>query len=225
MELKEIKGFPNYMFNADTGDIISKMQRNTTLKIRHQFQKTSPAVQMIQNGKRRWIFYNRLMYCIQNDIGYDDIPDGLFITKDESGKLQVIDKSGLIDKANSRVKASRKRYRIKTIDQKIHELEIMRRAYIEGSHIEAVQYIESRKEMFISHHVKKYGTNRNTVELWYNLALERMIERIDSDTSQVTELTVSMMGLMRKVRAKLQAEQPLLLKNEIASNSIKMNKL
>ena len=225
MELKEIKGFPNYMFNADTGDIISKMQRNTTLKIRHQFQKTSPAVQMIQNGKRRWIFYNRLMYCIQNDIGYDDIPDGLFITKDESGKLQVTNKSGLIDKANSRVKASRKRYRIKTIDQKIHELEIMRRAYIEGSHIEAVQYIESRKEMIISHHVKKYGTNRNTVELWYNLALERMIERIDSDTSQVTELTVSMMGLMRKVRAKLQAEQPLLLKNEIASNSIKMNKL
>ena len=225
MELKEIKGFPNYMFNADTGDIISKMQRNTTLKIRHQFQKTSPAVQMIQNGKRRWIFYNRLMYCIQNDIGYDDIPDGLFITKDESGKLQVIDKSGLIDKANSRVKASRKRYRIKTIDQKIHELEIMRRAYIDGSHIEAVQYIESRKEMIISHHVKKYSTNRNTVELWYNLALERMIERIDSDTSQVTELTVSMMGLMRKVRAKLQAEQPLLLKNEIASNSIKMNKL
>jgi hypothetical protein len=48
-----------------------------------------------------------------------------------------------------------------------------------------------------------------------------MIERIDSDTSQVTELTVSMMGLMRKVRAKLQAEQPLLLKDEIASNSIK----
>ena len=79
--------------------------------------------------------------------------------------------------------------------------------------------------MIISHHVKKYGTNRNTVELWYNLALERMIERIDSDTSQVTELTVSMMGLMRKVRAKLQAEQPLLLKDEIASNSIKMNKL
>jgi hypothetical protein len=221
MELKEIKGFPNYMFNADTGDIISKMQRNTTLKIRHQFQKTSPAVQMIQDGKRRWIFYNRLMYCIQNGIGYDEIPDGLFITKDESGKLQVTDKSGLIDKANSRVKAARKRYRIKAIDQKIHELEIMRRAYIEGSHIEAVQYIESRKEMIISHHVKKYGANRNTVELWYNLALERMIERIDSDTSQVTELTVSMMGLMRKVRAKLQAERPLLLKDEIASNSIK----
>lgn len=220
MELREIKGFPNYMFNADTGEIISKLRRKTNLKIRHQFQKTAPAVQMVQDGKRRWILYNRLMYCIQNGIGYDDIPDGLFITKDDNGEFQVIDKSGQIEIANRKVKAARKRYRIKMIDQKIHELEIMRRAYTEGSHIEAVQYIESRKEMIVSHHVKKYGTNRKTVELWYNLALERMIERIDCDTSQVTELTVSMMGLMRKVRAKLQAERPLCLNCEQASNSI-----
>jgi len=97
-ELREIKGFPNYLFNADTGEIISKLRRNTHLKIRHQFQKTTPAVQMIQDGKRRWI--------------------------------------------------------------------------------------------------------------------------IDSDTSQVTELSVSMMGLMRKVRNKLQVERPLGLINETASNSL-----
>ena len=220
MELREIKGFPNYLFNSETGEIISKLRRNTHLKIRHQFQKTAPAVQMIQNGKRRWIFYNRLMYCIQNGIGYDDIPDGMFVTKDDNGAFQVIDKHGQIEIANRKVKAARKRYRIKVIDQKIHELEIMRRAYTEGSHIEAVQYIESRKEMIVSHHVKKYGTNRKTVELWYNLALEWMVKRIDSDTSQVTELTVSMMGLMRKVRNKLQVERPLGLINETASNSL-----
>lgn len=46
-----------------------------------------------------------------------------------------------------------------------------------------------------------------------------MIDKIHSDTSQVTELTVSMMGLMNKVRAKLQAEIPLKLKSETASNS------
>ena len=219
MELKEIKGFPNYLFNADTGEIISKLRRKTKLKIRHQFQKTTPAVQMVQDGKRRWIFYNRLMYCIQNGIGYDDIPEGLFITKDESGEYRVIDKRGQMDICNNRVKAARKRERINRIDEKIHELEIMRRAYVEGSHIEAVQYIESRKELLIGHCIKKYGSCRKNVEIWYNLALEWMIDRINSDTSQITELTVSMMGLMNKVRLKLQAECPLGLRSEIASNS------
>ena len=219
MKLQEIKDFPNYMFNADTGEIISKLRRKTKLKIRHQFQKTTPAVQMVQDGKRRWIFYNRLMYCIQNGIGYDDIPEGLFITKDESGEYRVIDKRGQVDICNNRVKAARKRERINRIDEKIHELEIMRRAYVEGSHIEAVQYIESRKELLIGHCIKKYGSCRKNVEIWYNLALEWMIDRINSDTSQITELTVSMMGLMNKVRLKLQSERPLGLRSEIASNS------
>jgi hypothetical protein len=220
MELREINGFPNYLFNADTGEIISKLRRNTHLKIRHQFQKTTPFVQMVHDGKRRWISYNRLMYCIQNDICYEDIPEGLFITKDENGEFKVIDKQGQMDICNNRVKAARKRERIKRIDEKIHELEIMRRAYMEGSHIEAVQYIESRKELLICHHTKKYGSSRKNVEIWYNIALEWMIDKINSDTSQVTELTISMMGLMNKVRAKLQSERPLGLKIETASNSL-----
>jgi hypothetical protein len=146
------------------------------------------------------------MYAIQKGIAYDDIPESLFITKDENGELRVIDKQGRIEICHNYNMAARKRERIKRIDEKIHELEIMRRAYIEGSHIEALQYIESKKDFLISHHVKKYGTSRKNVEIWYNLALERMIERIDCDTSQVTELTVSMMGLMNKVRSKLKSE-------------------
>lgn len=224
MNLQDIKGFPNYMFNADTGEIISKLRRKTSIKISHQTNRNAPAVQMTQNGKRRWIFYNRLMYAMQLGIEYDDIPKNLFITKDENGNFKVIDKSGQIEFANNHVKAARKRERIKRIDEKIHELEIMRRAYTDGSHIEAAQYIESRKDMLISHHVKKYGVKRSTAEIWYNLALEWMIDRINSDTSQVTELTVSMMGLMNKVRAKLQAERPLLLRNETASNCITKKK-
>lgn len=220
MNLQEIKGFPNYMFNAGTGEIVSKLRGNKHLKIRHQFQKTAPAVQMIQGDKRRWIFLNRLMYCIQQGIGYDDIPEGLFITKNEKGELQVIDKRGQIEIANNKVKAARKRERIKRIDEKIHELEIMRRAYTEGSHTEAVQYIESRKELLICHHAKKYGTSLSKAELIYNIALDRIIDRIDSPTSQITELTVSMMGLMNKIWTKLRAESPLGLRDETPSNSI-----
>lgn len=219
MNLQEIKGFSNYMFDTDTGDIISKLQRKTTIKISHNHRRTALVVQMTQDGKRRHIYYIRLMYAIQHGIEYDDIPKDLFILKDENGDFKVIDKSDQIEFANNYVKAARKRERIKRIDEKIHELEIMRRAYTDSSHIEAVQYIESRKYMIISHQAKKYGVKRSTAEIWYNIALERMIERIDSETSQVTELTVSMMGLMRKVRLKLKAERPLYLNNETSSNS------
>lgn len=220
MELREIKGFPNYLFNAETGDIISKLQRGTHLKLRHQHNKTAPAVQMVQGERRRWIFYNRLMYAMQHGIGYDDIPDGLFITKDEQGEFKVIDKRGQIEMANNYVRAARKRERIKRIDEKIHELEIMRRAYSPGGdHIEAVQYIESRKDLFVNHHAKRYGTSRKNAEIRYNLALEWMIDKINDPCSQVTELTISMMGLMNKVRARLAKEQPLGLRNEKPSNS------
>lgn len=138
MNLQEIKGFPNYMFNADTGEVISKMQRKTTIKITNPKGRTLLSVQMTQDGKRRRVYYNRLIYAIQHDIAYDDIPKNLFILKDENGEYRVIDKRGQMEIANNYVKAARKRMRIKRIDEKIHELEIMRRAYIEGSHIEAV---------------------------------------------------------------------------------------
>lgn len=220
MNLQEIKGFPDYMFNTDTGEIVSKLRGKKHLKISHQFQKTAPAVQMKQGDKRRWIFLNRLMYCIQQGIGYDEIPEGLFVTKNEKGEYQVIDKRGQIDIANNKVKAARKRERIKRIDEKIHELEIMRRAYTEGSHTEAVQYIESRKELLICHHAKKHGTSCSKAELIYNIALDRIIDRIDSPTSQITELTVSMMSLMNKIWTKLRAERPLELRDETPSNSI-----
>jgi hypothetical protein len=119
------------------------------------------------------------------------------------------------------VKAARRRERLKRIDDRIHELEIMRRAYSQGgNHIEAAQYIESRKTLLICHHQKRYHVSRQHAEDIYALALERMIDRINEPESQVLELTVSMMGLMSKVRQRLSKERPLGLRNENTSNSL-----
>lgn len=209
------------MLNADTGEIISKLTRNTTLKVRHIPNRPSMVVQMIQDGKRRWIYYNRLMYAIQHGIGYDDIPEGMFIVKDDEGELKVITKSQQVEFANNYVKAARRRERLKRIDEKIHELEIIRRAYSKGgNHIEAAQYIESRKTLLICHHRKRYHLSRQHAEDVYALALERMIDRINDPESMVTELTVSMMCLMNKIRQRLSKERPLGLRNETPSNSL-----
>lgn len=206
MDLREIKGFPDYVYDAETRNIVN-VRKWQPLKIRCQYPSLL-TVQMTQDGKRRTLTFNRLLYAIENGISYDDIPKDLYIQRDSRGKFKVLDKQGMIEIANSSVRKERRRNRIKRIDEKIHELEIMRRAYTEGSHIEAVRYIESRKSLLVNHHIKKYRTSYSNAEKTYALALERMIERIDCDTSQVTELTVSMMGLMRKVRTRLLTEVP-----------------
>ena len=210
MELREINGFPNYLFNADTGEIISKLQRKTHLKIRHISGKTTPSVQMVQGGRRRWIFYNRLLYSIHMNISYDDIPEEIFIIKDDNGDLRVIDKHGQPDQANNYLKTARQMNRLERIEEKIRQLEIMRRAYSAGgNHIEAVQYIENRKDMLINHHIKRFSVGKKNAEMHYALALEWMIEKINNPYSQVTELTISMMWLMNKARQKLSKERPL----------------
>lgn len=206
MDLREIKGFPDYVYDAETRNIVN-VRRWQPLKIRCQ-QSSLLTVEMTQDGKRRKLTFNRLLYAIEKGIGYDDIPKDLYIQRDRCGKFKVLDKQGMIEIANSSVRKERRRNRIKRIDEKIHELEIMRRAYTDGSHIEAVRYIESRKSLLVNRHIKRYGTSYSNAEKIYALALERMIERIDCDTSQVTELTASMMGLMRKVRTRLLAEVP-----------------
>jgi hypothetical protein len=220
MRMQEIKGFPDYMFNVDTGAIVSKLKRHTELKLRTQNGRNAPFVQMVQeDGKRRSVFYWRLMYAMQNGVGYDKIPDGYFIMRNDDGTFTVSDGREHIDIANNYVKAARKRERIKNIDQRIREMSILRRAYVEGSHIEAVQYIESRKSIYIGWYRKKYGANEKNAEIVYAQALEWMIRRIDSPDSQVLELSVNMMGLMRKTREKMRKERPLYLPSERASNS------
>ena len=220
MQMQEIKGFPDYMFNADTGEIVSKLQRHTVLKVRNPHNRKSKMVQMLQNGKRRMVYLNRLQYAMRNGIGYDDIPDGFYVIGDNAGGFRVIDRHAMIDFPNSHVRASRKNNRLERVKEKMRELEIMRTIYSgEGDNTLAVNYIESRKSLFINHHKKRYGVKQSTAELCYALALERIIERIDNPCSQVLELTVSMMGLMNKEYTKMRKECPLYTLEEKASNS------
>ena len=220
MQMQEIKGFPDYMFNADTGEIVSKLQRHTVLKVRNPHNRKSKMVQMLQNGKRRMVYLNRLQYAMRNGIGYDDIPDGFYVIGDNAGGFRVIDRHAMIDFPNSHVRASRKNNRLERVKEKMRELEIMRTIYSgEGDNTLAVNYIESRKSLFINHHKKRYGVKQSTAELCYALALERIIERIDNPCSQVLELTVSMMGLMNKEYTKMRKECPLCISSEQSSNS------
>ena len=226
-QLREIIGFPMYRMDAD-GNVhsLGRYGRPLIKKVRKQKNKTehSLVINLRQDGKWRVLSYYRLRYAVDHGICYDDIPQDFHIMPNNDGTYRVATKQEHMEVCNNYVEAARRRERLKRIDEKIHELGIMRRAYSKGGdHVEAVQYIESRKSLFINHHMKRYGTKREKAEDCYALALEWMIDKINSPVSQVTELTVSMMGLMNKIRQKHAKEYPLGLRNEKPSNSLAKN--
>ena len=202
--ISAIRDFPQYMMNMETGEIIGKRYGKVLQPIIRQGVRTS-MVQMRHNGRRIIVSKNKLMYAMKQGVSYFDIPQDFFIVKNGDG-LRVMEKSELVEFANSAVRKMHQRDRLKRIDEKIQELEIMKRAYMEHSHVEAVQYIESRKEILINRYIKKYAVSYRNAEYIYCLALEKMVSRIDSPTSMVTELTLSMMYYMRKIKIQLNSE-------------------
>ena len=211
-----------YRMDLETGFIHSPGRHGKPLikKVRMQALRTGPSlvVNLIQDGKWRVVSYYRLRYAVEHDICYDDMPQDFKVVMRE-GALSVVDNRMLMEQCKSYMASTRRRERLKRIDGKIHELEIMRRAYTEGSHKEAAAYIESRKQLLVCQFQKRFRVRKQTAEDVYALAFEKIIERIDSEDSLVTELTVSMMGYMNKVYRKLHKESPLYLKSENASNS------
>ena len=189
----------------DDGNVHSygRYGRPFTKKVRKQRYKTdhSLVINLRQDGKTRVLSYYRLRYAVDHGICYDDIPQDFHIMPNDDGTYRVAKKQEHMEVCHKYVEAARRRERLKRIDEKIHELEIMRRAYSKGgNHIEAAQYIESSKSLFINHHIKRYNTSKENAEDCYAMALELMIDKINSPVSQVTDLTVGMMGLMNNVR-------------------------
>ena len=151
-------------------------------------------------GERRKLSYYRLKYAVDHGIGYDEIPPEFHVMPTENG-VEVATRTEHMAQSMKKVAKRRRNYRLRFIEDKINELEIMRRFYSNCSDCrEVFEYIEQKKEMLCSHYAVKYCTSRRRAEEIYAIALEKMIDRIKDPNSQITELTVSMMGLMNKVR-------------------------
>lgn len=212
---QEIKGFPDYYYDTDTGNVVSRLRRHTVLKWGVKYMQDTPMVQVQnQDGKRRTLNRYRLLYCLEHGIGYYDIPDGIRITRNG-----VTDNRGLMEQAKSVQRERFKDGRIERIDMKMHELEIIRRAYVEGSTREVVEHIEGKRFLLIDRYRKKYRTSWQKSELVFNMALQRIVDRMECSTSCVTELTCSMMNYMTRVGNELKKESPLFLPSETTSNS------
>lgn len=218
MTLREIKGFPMYKMDIETGEVHGpgRHGRGIIKKTRRQTMKgeRSLFINLCRDGKVHVLTWYRLRYAVEHGICYEDIPKDLHVLSREDGSFYLATKQEHMELTRQYMREKRQRERLQRIDEKMRELEIMRRAYTEGSHIEAVQYIETRKPLLVAQCRKRHGIKPENAELVYSLALEKMIDAIDSPCSQVKELTVSMMGLMSKAWTKLQRER--LLRHEVA---------
>ena len=204
--MKKIKGFPDYMMDEE-GNVHSFVQQGKDhvmklSKAPYQGGKALFLNMRDANGDRRKISYYRLKYAVDNGICYDNIPAEYHIMPLQRG-VRVVTTTEQMAQSMMKVRKRRqnKDYKLWVIDTRIHELEILRRAYTNGcDYREAVGYIEQNKKMLCRHFCKKYNVNPLRVDDIYATALERLIERIKASDGLITTLVVQMMSLMQKVR-------------------------
>ena len=192
---------------------------NITTRDRHS---SSAVVGLRRNNKPYHLSYPRLRLAVEKNISYFIIPKDIIVLDDGSGKLILTTYKEQGKIAYENMKKKRHETRMERLEQAAHEIEIIRRAYSEGSHVEVAQYIESRKGLFIGTMIKRIHCSEQTADICYALALEYMITRIDDPSSLVTKITTGMMSYMRSTYYKLMKEGALHLNNEVASNSYKM---
>ena len=212
-----------YKMDIETGNVHSKGRygRDIIKSIQTRVNRTerSFVVSLRQDGKTRIVSWYRLRFAVEHDIFYDDIPQDIKVMSNEDGSFYLATKREHMAMCKAFMDKKKRAERLQRIDEKIRELEIMKRAYLVGSHTEVFEYIETRKDLLVRQFIKRFSVKKETAEDCYAQAVEWMIDKIHSDITCVTELTVSMMGLMNKVYKKRYMETGLYLNNEKASNS------
>lgn len=193
------------MFNRETGDVVSKFT-GKAIAVMVKSGHRAPFVVMSQNGRRRYVYYHRLMYALKHGIAYDDMPSWCYVMENEIGDYVIADASMCSQIMRKRQSDKKKAERFKRIDEKMAELAMIRRAYVDGSHKEIMAYIENRKDMFVRHFMTKHCTGERYAEYCYAMAFERMIWHINDESSIMTTITTYMMREMDKARLKMKAE-------------------
>lgn len=218
---RPIIDFPKYWMDMTDGVVYRKWKKKfSMLKLGEKHDL--PVVWLYSNDKRYCLSFTRLYMAVKMNISYFKIPKDILVIDDGCGNTKLISKKEQMIKCKERTKEQKKMNRMDILEEAARELEIMRRAYAEDSHVEAVQYIESRKGVLTGTLRKKTFCCQETADVCYATALEDMITRIHNPCSIILKLTTSMMSLMRTAYYRIKKEHALHLNNEVASNSYNM---
>lgn len=202
----EIKGFPGYLYDKERAEFVSKRQKSGGLVLKVTERNHVPMVTMFQDGRQRGISVNRMIFAIQNGIGYDDIPNDVFIKKDENDGFVLYNSTEMADFARKAVERS-KNDRLAYIREKIKRLRIMESVYETGKINDAVMYVEKWKEWLIAQTMRQNNCKRERAELLYSWAFDELCYRLKGKKYQITDVVLYCQGLMRKFSLKYNARE------------------
>lgn len=209
-KIREICGFPNYKFDLENDVVYRQMKDGMLREVKKRMQpyrsEKSFIIGLRKGGKSCTLSFYRLKYAVEHGISYYSMPRDVKVFVDTDGRYKLLTASEHIDVRNEKVRQENEAMRLQRIDERIKELEMLRRYYVGGDMSEMALYIEGRKDLLVGTFMKRYGRSLSFSVYVYSLAFEKFFEMIEKRGSLTTNITVGMMGYMNKVRMKMASE-------------------
>lgn len=199
--LREIEGFPGYLYNSKTSEVISMRQKRGGLILKVTKRAGVPMITMFRDGIPRGISMNRLKYAIEHEIDYDRLPKSVYVVTDEKGGLSLMNDVDMVTYARKSLDKKAKQ-RVDFINEKIKRLEMIRKVYISGDISIVLGYIEKWKSYFIGKLMHSNNCKAETAELIYAETFELFAEKLRNEKSLITDFVVYYFGLMKKTSRK-----------------------
>jgi len=206
MNEKPIKGFDGYTMDVDTGRVFS-YRGSTRKEIKIQTTKRGRKFLDFWYGcRKRSVGFNRLWYCVMNDISLDQMPKDLLVTTVD-GKPRLIDSTERSRLATKTRLTKTQKYRIRFMQRKMKELQIMMDYYATGDFKPISAYAESLRDNMIVWFCRYYGAHEERAEEIYEIAYNELEERINKPASSICDILLMIKNLMMNAQKRTAKER------------------
>ena len=196
----EIKGFPGYFIDLSTNEVWStRCSRARKLKIFKSHNIPSVTLQKKGIGSRVMSF-PRLLYAVCNGIDYNLIPTSLVVTI-ENGEPCLHHRKDITNNNFEKSNRMAVNLRVKMLERKIHESQIMLEYYKTFDITPVVEYIFSIQEDLISKAKIRYGMLQDRAENLVSAATEKLIRHIMEEETHLSDIFYAIWGYVKTLRS------------------------
>lgn len=194
-----IKDFGDYTMDIDSGRVFSYRQGGRKeLKVQTN-SRGRKIVELWENGKRYTFGYTRLWYCVIQSISLREIPKDLCVTTGEDGKPRLIDEAERARLSVRRRAENIRRFRIRNMERKMMELQMMMEYYKTNDFTPIAAYAESLRENMIMWFCRYHGSGRPKGEESFEVACSRLESRVRNPHSQICDILLLLKHEMMNV--------------------------
>lgn len=196
----EIKGFPGYFVDLSTNEVWStRCSKARKLKIFKSHNIPSVNLQKKDIG-RRLVSFPRLLYAVHKGIDYNLIPTSLVVTI-ENGEPCLHHRKDITNNNFEKSNRMAVNLRVKMLERKIHESQIMLEYYKTFDITPVVEYIFSIQEDLISKAKIRYGMLQDRAENLVSAATEKLIRHIMEEETHLSDIFYAIWGYVKTLRS------------------------